>query len=250
MSSRIDILIVEDEEAHAEKLGNDLAELGYNVCGTAQTGKEALALFYGKEPDIAIIDIHLKDEMDGIELGNRISNDKLCRKPLIFITVDSTLETFQKAKIAKPYAYLLKPYDKFTLQHQIELAIHYFNYGDSGSHRESFEKGVFQSDYFYIKKMKRVVKVLYNEILYAEVESNYSTLVTATEKYTLLSSLTELQKKLPKDNFIRIHKNYIANLREIKEFNFEEYTVNIVGKTLPIGKKFKSRITEQLPMIS
>ena len=249
MTSKIEILIVEDEESQAGKLRNDLTELGYSVCGTAQSGKEALALFYGKEPDLVILDINLKGEMDGIEVGMRITEDKLCRKPVIFITVDNTLETFHKAKIAQPFAYLLKPYDRFTLQHQMELAIHYFNYGSGGSIRESFQKGIFQDDFFYIKKMKRVVKVLYNEILYAEVESNYSTLVTTSEKYTLLSSLSELQKKLPENNFIRIHKNYIANLREIKEFNFEEYTVSIVGKTLPIGKKFKSKITDRIPMM-
>ncbi|MGD8782370.1 MAG: response regulator transcription factor [Ignavibacteria bacterium] len=249
MTNKIEILIVEDEESQAATLEEDLTELGYRVCGIAQTGKEGLALFYSKEPDLVVLDIKLKGEMNGIEVGGRISKDELCRKPIIFITVDNTIETFERAKIAKPFAYLLKPYDMFTLQHQIELAIHYFNYGNEGSHRESFRKGIFQKDYFYIKKMKRVVKVLYDEILYAEVESNYSTLVTATEKYTLLSSLTELQKKLPEDNFIRIHKNYIANLRAIKEFDFEEYTVNIVGKTLPIGKKFKSKITERIPMM-
>ena len=125
--SKVNILIVEDTKSDADNLKNDLQNMGYNICGLAETGKEALAQFYSSEPDLIILDIQLKGEMSGIDVANRIVKDELCKKPILFVTADNTSDTFENAKMTQPIAYLLKPYNKFTLQHQIELAIHYSN---------------------------------------------------------------------------------------------------------------------------
>ena len=87
---------------------------------------------------------------------------------------------------------------------------------------------------------------MFKDVLFAEVESNYSTLVSTNEKFTLLTSLTELQKKLPPHKFIRIHKNYLVNLDEVEEFNLEEYTAKVKDFHLPIGKNFRPKITQQI----
>lgn len=248
--ARVEILIVEDDPFFAKKLKKDLTVLGYSVTDIADNGKDALALFYSKDPDLLIMDIHIKGEMDGIGIAKLIQNDEINKKPIIFLTSDNTADTFEEAKLLKPFAYMQKPADNFTLQHQIELAIYYANSKEDKSLKEQMSAGVFQKDFFYIKKNKKIVKVFYKDILYAQVESNYTTLYTTDENFTIISSLKELIGKLPATEFIRIHKNYIVNLQAVKEFNFEEFSANINNLSLPIGRKFKSEIMEKLPIIS
>lgn len=248
--NKVEILIVEDDQFFAKKLEQDLTVLGYSVIGIAENGKEAMAMFYSKDPDLVIMDIHLKGEQSGVEIAKLMMNDEVNKKPVIFLTSDNSSDTFEEAKQLMPFAYMQKPVDNFTLQHQIELAMFYSDNDSTDTPREKLSKGVFQKDFFYIKKNKRVVKLFYKDILYAEVESNYSTVHTTSENFTIVSSLRELINKLPKNDFLRIHKNYIVNLLLVKEFNFEEYSVMIQNHSLPIGKKFKARIMESLPIIS
>jgi len=248
--AKVEILIVEDDPFFAKKLQKDLSDMEYSVLGIADNGKDAIAMFYSKNPDLLIMDIHIKGEISGIGIAELIYNDQINRKPIIFLTSDSTSDTFDKAKLLQPFAYMQKPVDKFTLQHQIELAIHYANKDPEKSMKEQFSSGVFQKDFFYIKKNKRVVKVYYKNIMYAEVASNYTTLHTTEENFTIISSLKDLASKLPASDFMRIHKNYIVNLQAVKEFNFEEFQVHIHNLFLPIGKKFKTKITQTLNIIS
>ncbi|MFA8341719.1 MAG: LytR/AlgR family response regulator transcription factor [Rhodothermaceae bacterium] len=247
--AKVDILIVEDDPFFAKKLQKDLSELGYSVLGIADNGKDAMAMFYSKDPDLLVMDIHIKGETDGIGIAKLIHNDQVNRKPIIFLTSDSTSDTFEEAKLLQPFAYMQKPVDKFTLQHQIELAIHYANKDPEKTMKEQFSSGVFQKDFFYIKKNKRIVKVYYKDILYAQVESNYTTLHTADENFTIISSLKDLTNKLPASDFMRIHKNYIVNLLAVNEFDFEEFLAHINNLSLPIGKKFKTKITQSLHII-
>ena len=248
--NKIEVLIVEDDQFFGKKLEKDLTDLGYTVVGLADNAKEAMGLFYMKDPDLVIMDIHIKGEQTGIDIAKLMQGDEANKKPVIFLTSDNSPSTFEEAKELLPFAYMQKPVDNFTLQHQMELALHYASNETKESSKEQLKNGIFQSDFFYIKKNKRIVKVFYKDILYAEVESNYSTVHTTNENFTIVSSLRDLTTKLPGNDFLRIHKNYIVNLHCVKEFNFEEYFVIVGSKDLPIGKKFKARIIEALPILS
>lgn len=105
------------------------------------------------------------------------------------------------------------------------------------------------ADILFVKKMRNIVKVPIETIQYIEVTSNYSTLSSTIGNFTIKLSLTELLKRLPKKDFIRVHKNYAVNLKEINEFNFEEFTVRLSKKNLPIGKKYKNHIKENLNIL-
>lgn len=244
---RANILLVEDNNHEAVLLSCLLNKLGYNVVGICENGREALSVFYSKEPDIILIDVHLNGEMDGIQVAEKINFDLINRKPFIFLTIDNDNETYQRAKKTNPCSYLIKPYDSYTLQYSIDLALYCSNPAEFNKVREdNAPKG---EDFIYIKKTKKIIKVRVTDILYAQVESNYSTLVTMNGKFTLQTSLNELQNHLPAKLFLRIHRNYIANLSAVSEFNFEEYTVKVSEKTLPIGKKYKPKITGSLTLL-
>ncbi len=246
---RANILIIEDDNHEAVLLSCLLNKIGYNVIGICENGREALSTFYSKEPDIILIDIHLNGEMDGIQVAEKINFDMLNRKPFIFLTIDNDIETYRRAKKTNPSSYIIKPYDNYTLQYSIDLALYCFNHDGSDPEQKEATHHIENNEFIYIKKTKKIVKVPITDILYAHVESNYSTLVTARGKFTLQTSLNELQNQLPSNLFLRIHRNYIANLRAVSEFNFEEYTVKLSEQTLPIGKKYKPKITRSIPLL-
>lgn len=114
------ILIVEDEALIASDLQMRLENMGYSVVGVAATGKEALKLIAEKRPDLVLMDIVLRGEMDGVDVARRV---KELRVPVVLLTAYSDPETIGRARRAGAYGYLLKPYDYRTLRVTIETAL-------------------------------------------------------------------------------------------------------------------------------
>lgn len=115
------ILIVEDEGVLAKGLENRLKKLDYEAVGIAATGEEAIRQAQEKLPELVLMDIKLKGEMDGIAAAQKIReyNDI----PVIYLTAYNDRETLQRAKITEPYGYISKPVQERELHCNIEIAI-------------------------------------------------------------------------------------------------------------------------------
>ncbi len=116
------ILVVEDEAVIAADLKSRLARMGYHMLATVPTGAEALALAATLRPDLILLDIVLKGEMDGAEAGERIRADHDI--PVIYLTAYSDDATVQRVKAAEPYGYILKPFQDREIYTAIEIALH------------------------------------------------------------------------------------------------------------------------------
>ncbi|MBS1536677.1 MAG: PAS domain S-box protein [Bacteroidetes bacterium] len=111
------ILIVEDEPIVAQDLNRILTKLGYNVVGPCNTGSHAIKIALESKLDAALVDIHLLDELDGVDVALKIN--EIAPLPVIFITAYADDETVLKASQAQPYGYVVKPFD----DHQIQIAL-------------------------------------------------------------------------------------------------------------------------------
>lgn len=120
--SQENILIVEDETITALDIRQSLIRSGYNVVGVAISGPEAIVLAAQTAPDLILMDIRLKGEMDGIEAAVEIRTK--ANTPVIFLTAYADRSTLQRAKEAEPFAYLLKPFEEAVLATTIEIALH------------------------------------------------------------------------------------------------------------------------------
>ena len=120
--TRARILIVEDEMVVSMELYERLKALGYEPTGRAITGEQALAMAENNRPDLILMDIRLIGEMDGIDTA--IETRRRFQIPVIFITAYSEDETLERAKLAEPYGYILKPFEDRDLKSSIELALH------------------------------------------------------------------------------------------------------------------------------
>jgi len=115
------ILLVEDEAITAMDLQRKLEFWGYTVVGTAHDGPSAIELARKHEPDLILMDIVLKGDIDGVEVAERIRDLEV---PVVFISAHSEETAMRRAGNTSPYGYLIKPFDEKELVFTIEMAIH------------------------------------------------------------------------------------------------------------------------------
>ena len=115
------IMVVEDEGIVALDIRNKLKRMGYSVAGIANSGEDAVLLAITTEPDLVLMDIRLKGEMDGIEAAKRIRKHR--GTPIIYLTAYADAATRRRADATQPKAYLLKPFDDLELNSVIQKAL-------------------------------------------------------------------------------------------------------------------------------
>jgi len=121
----ISIYIVEDELLISASLKSQLQHFGYEVCGSAMSGEICLEEIaelsrQGREPEIVLMDIHLRGEMDGIETAKKMNEKFNCA--IIFLTGQSSKEVYDRSFKIKPFGYLLKPIDMEQTKMTVEIA--------------------------------------------------------------------------------------------------------------------------------
>lgn len=119
---KVGILIVEDEAVVAASLGKRLEQLGYEIIGTVASGEEAIPLAERLQPALALVDIKLHGEMDGIAAATDIHFR--IGIPVVYLTAFSDQETLQRAKLTEPYGIIYKPFDISDLRGTIEMALY------------------------------------------------------------------------------------------------------------------------------
>lgn len=122
--SLINVLIVEDDPLIAEDIREALTNVNYNVIGVTYNKQDALNLLANSSPDIALLDINLGDNLDGILIAEAI-NTKY-QIPFLYLTSYSNKEILDKVKHTLPMGYIVKPFDEADLFTAIEIAISNF----------------------------------------------------------------------------------------------------------------------------
>jgi PAS domain S-box-containing protein len=116
------ILIVEDEAIIAMELESQLQSLGYEVTSIVDTGEKAIQKAEEDKPDLILMDIRIKGEMDGIDTAEVIRNR--FRIPVVFSTAYLDEERIDRAKITMPFGYVLKPIQERDLKVTLEMALY------------------------------------------------------------------------------------------------------------------------------
>jgi len=116
------ILIVEDEVLVAHSLEKLLRKFGYTAVLMATKGSEALAKAVTDDPGLILMDIKLRNTIDGIQAAELIREQR--RIPIIYLTAYSDEETLERAKQTEPFAYLTKPINEQELRINIEMALY------------------------------------------------------------------------------------------------------------------------------
>jgi two-component system, response regulator PdtaR len=116
------ILVVEDEGIVLLHIKRTLESLGYVVAGTAASGEEAIMKAMSDRPDLVMMDIILKGEVDGIDAAEKIRS--LFHIPVIYLTAHADESTLQRARVTEPFGYIVKPFRERDLHIAIQFALY------------------------------------------------------------------------------------------------------------------------------
>ncbi|MEG4202010.1 ATP-binding protein [Microcoleus sp. Pol12A5] len=118
----IQILVVEDEVIVAQDIAGRLKKLGYAVTATVSSGEEAIQKAIENPPDLVLMDIVLKGDMDGVTAAEKIRINR--NVPTVFLTAYADDKTLERAKLTDPFGYIIKPFQQNDLRVAIEIALH------------------------------------------------------------------------------------------------------------------------------
>ena len=116
------ILIVEDENTISEYLKEMLKNRGYCIAGAVSSGEEAIRCSLKVRPDLILMDIALKGDMDGVEAARKIH--EFINMPIVYLTGHADTKLLERAKITEPFGYILKPFLEKELLIIIEMALY------------------------------------------------------------------------------------------------------------------------------
>ena len=116
------ILVVEDEAIVRADIKDKLESLGYTVPAVASSGEEAIRQAGKTRPNLVLMDIKLKGNMDGVDAAEEIR--ARFDIPVVYLTAYADAETLQRAKVTEPYGYILKPFGIDELSSAIEVALY------------------------------------------------------------------------------------------------------------------------------
>ncbi|WP_407355150.1 response regulator [Methanolobus sp. WCC5] len=129
----VKILVVEDESIIGLNIKKKLKNFGYTVPAIVSTGKEAIKMAEITFPDLVLMDVRLKGDMDGVDTAEEIR--KSFDIPIIYLTAYSDDEVLEKAKRTEPYGYIVKPFKADDLHSNIEMAL-YKHKMEKGAHKK------------------------------------------------------------------------------------------------------------------
>jgi len=154
------ILLVEDEHIVAMGIAHELRDMGYVVPAIASSGREAIEQAEASRPDLVLMDIVLKGELDGVET-TELLQERL-DVPVVYLTAYADEKTLARAKTTAPYGYLLKPYEEKELRTTIEVALYKHRLQRVTKEMQRWRTAIFRSigDALIVTDSKMCVRML------------------------------------------------------------------------------------------
>lgn len=241
--SQYKVLIVEDDPMISESLSDIIQVLGHEVVGIADNAVKAIELCSEKEPQIALLDIQIGGDIDGVDLAEMI-NDEF-DIPFIFTTAFADNNTITRARERGPFGYLVKPYGVKDLNAAIEVAMGAFQRlkkaEKKGGGGQIIDRNIF------LKVDSKLVRVKIDDILYIEAKGDYALFKTKQKGYIVHGTMKKFQQRLEDFNFQKVHRSFIVNLDKIVDI--EESNLLIEDKVIPVSRANKEALMQRLNLM-
>ncbi len=232
-------LIIDDEPLAIEILESFVQRIdSLELVGTCTNGVKAFDILRTEQVDLLFLDIQMP-KLTGIEFLKVLNPSP----KVIFTTAyrEYAVESYELNVVD----YLLKPiaFDRFLMA--INKVIEPNAAADESPQDLAGTSSVEQDAYLFLKSDRKMVKVYLKDIAYIESLKDYVRVRTITGNEVIsLQKISYLEKKLPSDCFMRVHKSYLISLRKIEAFSAT--TIEIGGKEVPIGRSYKSEVMKAL----
>jgi two-component system, LytTR family, response regulator len=235
MQKTIHSLIVDDERVAREILESHLSKIeAVKIAGSCKNAVDAFNILSRQKIDLIFLDINMP-EISGLSLAKSINKDV----KIIFTTAyrEYAVDGFDLQAVD----YLLKPISFGRLLQAIN------KYVDENTPLQISvvnELVPEKSDYFFVRSDRKMIKICHAEIKYIESLADYIKIHLTDKTVVTRETITNVEAKLPKNEFIRTHRSYIVSLGKIDSFT-NEY-VEIGKKQIPISRSYKKEVLETL----
>jgi DNA-binding LytR/AlgR family response regulator len=247
----INILVTEDESIVRKDIERCLVNLGYNVIASADNGEDAIELALKHKPDLALMDIMIKGDMNGIAAAEEIKRN--LDIPVVFLTAYADENTLNEAKLAEPHGYILKPFKDVDIQTAIEMALHKHGKEQELKLESDFLRSLAEhkqdADVIFVKNRSRLIRVKHEDLLFVEALKDYVVVHTREESYTIHSTMKEVERKLDDRLFVRVHRSFIVNLQAIDSIKYAMITMEGMEKEIPVGGSYKDLLASRINLL-
>jgi len=225
----INAIAVDDEPVALDIIKSHAEKVPFiNLKGTFLSAMDALA-YIKKEPvDLVFLDISMPD-ISGLEFAEMVKH----QTQVIFTTAypEHALKGFDLAATD----YLLKPINFARFLQACQLAEDRVKQMASNqTERESL----------FVKDGHNWIQIKFNDILYIQGEDNYVSIFEKDKRTLTRITLTELQSKLPEDQFLRVHKSYIVAIFKIEKAETHQLIIN--NFKIPVSKVYRNVLLKML----
>ncbi|GGD47109.1 DNA-binding response regulator [Emticicia aquatilis] len=226
---KINTLII-DDNLDWQKIISKLVQMNplLNLVGVCDSAMQAYAKLVDEDIDLLICDIEMP-EMSGLQFVKSLRSAPLA----IFVTAhrDYALDCYE----VSPVDFLLKPIDLDRFLQSIEkVRLKYLNPPEIAE----------IEPYFFVRENLNYVQILYKDVLYMKAQENFLQIVTTTQSFLPILSITKMEEQLKGDRFLRVHRSFLVNRSEISVIGKNEITLSN-GQVIPIGDQYRSQINRK-----
>ena len=237
MSKEIACVVVDDEPVARDVLISYIGKIpNLKLIKSCKNALEAFEVMNTQKVDLFFLDINMP-EVTGLSFAKMIGKEV----KVIFTTAyrEYAVEGFN----LKAVDYLLKP---IAFERFLEAVNAYF---ETLKVREvTFTKVKdTESDFFFVRSERKMVKINFDAILYIESLSDYIKIHQENKTIVTRETITNVEAKLPQSKFLRIHRSYIVAIKSIESYTNE--FIEIKNKALPISRSYKESILKKMEKI-
>ena len=233
MSNSISCLIVDDEAIAREIIASHLSKIeSITIVKSCNNAVEAFKCISNNEIDLVFLDINMP-EISGIAFAKSINKSI----KVIFTTAyrDYAVEGFELQAVD----YLLKP---ISFERLLKAVNCYFE--AKGEVKPITEELQESYDFMFVRSDRKMIKIDFDAIVYIESYSDYIKIHLKSETIITRETISAIEAKLPKKQFLRIHRSFIVSISSISSFT-NEY-ISIANKALSISRSYKNEVLKQL----
>ncbi len=231
----LNCIIVEDLQVAADYLNRCCEKSGQlTVKGHFAAVPEALQFLNSNVVDLIFLDV----EMPGATGFDLL--DQIAYSPKVVLTTSKPEYAFDAFEY-NVTDFLKKP---FTYQRFLDALKKIPPAAPEVAENTITETGI---DHIFIKSDGKLIRLNNEDILYIESMGDYVKFVTGEKKYITHNTIKNLEEKVSKQSFIKVHRSYIINIDKIS--NIRENGLFISGKEIPISKAHKQEVLKRLNII-
>ena len=235
MSDKVTCMIVDDEPMAREIISSFVGKIhNLELVATCKNVSEAFSVLQKESIQLIFLDINMP-EISGLSLAKSIQH----KSQVIFTTAyrEYAIEGFDLQAVD----YLLKPipFDRFLKAVQ--------KYFDLHASKEIIKQEIVseaKETSIFVRSDRKMVKVRFKEINYIESLSDYVKIFTDKETIITRETISNIESKLPSNEFLRTHRSYIVSMPKIDSFTNE--FLELDKKAIPISRSYKENVLQKL----